>query len=123
MARVGDAYRPSFTPPQKLAITEILALVRDLRLPEAAIVLQVACSAAQLDELARKLQAEDAELSLPEMHVVLAALAVAPLAFPASEEAFHTRIGFFRENVAELARSLISAVARLHDDHPAAAAQ
>lgn len=116
MTIAADQYSVAFTPSQREAVAECIALVQHLQLPDKAIALQAGCSKSELGELLARVRSGESTFPGEELHTMVAVLAVAPLAFPPSEEAFHSRIGFYREDVAELARELISAFADLNRD-------
>ncbi|MFD5343301.1 hypothetical protein ACFWJY_05925 [Streptomyces anulatus] len=62
----------------------------------------------------RKVSDADPEFSLHETHVLFAALSSTPIIIP-SEEAFHERIGFYRENAFALAVGLVNATGGVSD--------
>lgn len=61
-----------------------------------------------------KASVPNSEFQLSEIHVLFAALVSAPVLIP-SEEAFHERIGFFREQAFALAGGLVRAIGPTSD--------
>ncbi|WP_422742389.1 hypothetical protein ACN27B_29045 [Micromonospora sp. WMMD754] len=105
-----------FTAPQRDAILSVAELMRSLSIGAAEFETQVGGSREDIERIESRLRqsADDAEidLTMTEVHLIHAALMASHNQF-AGEEDFYVRIGFFRENIAGLARGIVRAVGQL----------
>lgn len=100
-------------------MVEALQLLRSRDFSETAILMQLNADRAEIGRLIEKLAGDhetsrDYTLDLHELHVIHGALTAVATTFISnggfSEEGFHMRTGFYRENFDALALSLVQAV-------------
>ncbi|MEU4029193.1 hypothetical protein [Streptomyces anulatus] len=96
------------TEAQKDLIREVLLFHADRPDGDRPSVVRLGVDRESASQVMRKVSSSDPEFSLHETHVLFAALSSTPIIIP-SEEAFHERIGFFRENAFALAVGLANA--------------
>ncbi|MCY0951501.1 hypothetical protein [Streptomyces sp. H27-S2] len=115
----GTAFRGRLTPSQADAMVEALQLLRSRDFSDTAIVMQLNADRAEIGRLIERLAGDhetsrDYTLNLHDLHVIHAALTAVATTFISdrgfSEEGFHVRTSFFRENFDALALSLVQAV-------------
>ncbi|MFE1268274.1 hypothetical protein [Streptomyces sp. NPDC058758] len=97
------------TPVQKQLICETLMFHADRPDGDSSSIVRIGVDRESAAEMMKKVSGPNAEFRLDEIHVLFAALTSAPVMIP-SEEAFHERVGFFREQAFALAGGLVSAL-------------
>ncbi|WP_052849537.1 hypothetical protein [Streptomyces avicenniae] len=90
-------------------IRETLKFHADRLDGDRASIVRIGVDRASAARIIEKIRGESAEFQLSEIHVLFAALISTSVWIP-SEEAFHERIGFFREHAFALAGGLVKAV-------------
>ncbi|MEU5308895.1 hypothetical protein [Streptomyces sp. NPDC021562] len=119
LRRDGAAFVVRLTRSQALAVREALAFLRNRDLGEHVLALQLGATAQEVDDLVERLVVDAGEpVEVPfrwqELHTVHAALTSVATMFLSdgrlSQEAFRTRLGFFRENLDALALGIADAV-------------
>ena len=112
----------SVTRSQALAIREALSFLRDRNLGDGILTLQLGADADVVDSLVERLAVGTGEpvevrFQWEELHVVHAALTSVATMFVShgriSQEAFRTRLGFFRENLDALALGIVHAASEV----------
>lgn len=105
----GATYVVRLTEHQRSAVSSALLFMRD-RSGSEALALQLGCSREFLGEIYRRVDENQQNgWSIEALHVIHAALSSIGNLF-ASEEDFYIRLGFFRENSAAMAVSLVDAI-------------
>jgi hypothetical protein len=97
------------TPAQKQLICETLMFHADRPDGDSSSIVRIGVDRESAAEVMNKVSGPNSEFQLDEIHVLFAALTSAPVMIP-SEEVFHERIGFFREQAFALAGGLVSAI-------------
>lgn len=112
MVRDGETFRLTLKPQQRDLLESVLLFMAGRDEPESIMMVWTGASGQSLADLrSRAVGGRSFTLSLGELHVVHATLLAIKSLF-VSEEDFHVKIGFFRENIDELARNLIGALDR-----------
>ena len=112
--REGSHFRLKLSQPQRALIYSVLELL-STRDSDLVVSIQVGCDRSDLNVLRDRLTSQSAEVfSTLELHVIHAALTVAWNQFT-SEEAFYTRIGFFKEHAIAVAAGLVRAIQHQND--------
>ncbi|MFF4601968.1 hypothetical protein ACFY12_04300 [Streptomyces sp. NPDC001339] len=115
----GEVFVARLTPSQALAVHEALVFLRSRELGDAVLALQLGADRATVDDLVERLtdddgRTRDIRFRAQELHTMHSALtAVAPLFLERgrfSEEPFHQRMGFYRENFDALALGIVDAL-------------
>ncbi|MET8298883.1 hypothetical protein ABZW02_33310 [Streptomyces sp. NPDC005180] len=94
---------------QKQLICETLMFHADRPDGDRPSIVRLGVDRANAARLIAKTSGPHSEFQLSEIHVLFAALVSAPVMMP-SEEVFHERIGFFREQAIALAGGLMNAI-------------
>ncbi|MEW2302619.1 hypothetical protein AB0958_22060 [Streptomyces sp. NPDC006655] len=119
LRRNGEEFVVRLTRSQVLAMREALTFLRHRDLGEHVLALQLGTTAKAVDGLVERLDVDTAEpvevrFRWDELHTVHAALTSVATMFLSdgrlSQEAFRTRLGFFRENLDGLALGIADAV-------------
>ncbi|GAB1644695.1 hypothetical protein [Krasilnikovia sp. MM14-A1259] len=116
LAVKGGAYVVGLTVAQTNLIRGSLLVLTELEISPERMIVQFGCQKSDLDAMVERLNPitrTGAELDLTpgELRMIYLALWQVPEMF-GSEEAFHTRLGFFTEETRGLARELLAAVDR-----------
>ncbi|MFB0619429.1 hypothetical protein [Streptomyces sp. AGS-58] len=108
--REGSDFSVRFAGSQRALLGELLPWLAYRREGEPALTVWAGCGRERLEELHDRLRGGDEViLSIEELHILHAVLLAVHSMF-ASEEAFNTQLGFYRENAFELANGLVKAV-------------
>ncbi|MEU1463546.1 hypothetical protein ABZ467_23160 [Streptomyces sp. NPDC005727] len=108
--REGTKYSVRFVGAQRALLDELLPWLAYRREGEPALTVWAGCGRERLEQLhARVSSGDQVVLSLEDLHILHAVLLSVHSMF-ASEEAFHTQLGFYRENAYDLAGGLVKAV-------------
>ncbi|MFJ9105092.1 hypothetical protein ACIRJM_42300 [Streptomyces sp. NPDC102405] len=108
--REGTGFSVRFAGAQRPLLQGALLWLAHRREGEPALTVWAGCGRQRLERLAEMLDAgEQTLLTVADLHVLHAVLLSVPSMF-ASEEAFHTQLGFYRENALALAGGLVRAV-------------
>lgn len=108
--REGTDFLVRFVGAQRALVGALLPWLAYRREGEPAVTVWAGCGRERLEQLHDKLRGgEEVVLSLEELHILHAVLLSVHSMF-ASEEAFNTQLGFYRENAYELANGLVKAV-------------
>ncbi|MFE2281464.1 hypothetical protein ACFXAE_30380 [Streptomyces sp. NPDC059454] len=116
---VGEAFQGRLTATQTDLMREALSALDGWASTDEALVVQLGADREEVGRLRDRLKGDhrtsrEFTLTARELHVIHAALtAVAPMFLTSggfSEEGFHNRTGFFRENFDAMASSIVSAV-------------
>ncbi|MGW2802439.1 hypothetical protein [Streptomyces sp. NPDC001269] len=108
--REGAGYSVRFAGAQRAVVGDALLWLAHRREGEPVLTLWAGCGRQRLEQLHERLvSGERAVFSAEELHILHAVLLSVHSMF-ASEEAFHTQLGFYRENTFELATGLVRAV-------------
>lgn len=118
----GDSFVVRLTPSQSEAMCRALELLSSRDFTDAAITLQLGADRAEIAALIGRLSghqeaSQDVRLRASELHVLHGALTAAATMFLQrgggfSEEAFHHRLGFFRENFDSLALNIVETMSQ-----------
>lgn len=112
--RSGEGrYRLLLTPAQRDLMRTVVEVMELIDRPDAVLQVQTGTTRAGLAALGRRLDARSVDdLTVADLHALHAVLTVAGRQFPPSEEAFHLRVGFYRENATDLAAGLVSGLGK-----------
>lgn len=102
-------YLLNLSDPQRAAILTTLELLLSRSISAEALIVQTGANRTELQTLASRLSTDtgDRALSAMDIHVLHATLTSSLNQFADSEEDFYIRVGFFRENILDLARGLV----------------
>ncbi|WP_435215350.1 hypothetical protein [Streptomyces sp. bgisy034] len=119
LTRDGDAFTARLAPSQVSAMYEALSFLRHRDLDDTALNVLVGACRDAVDALLERLvgphtESRDFRFTTQELHTVHSALTAAPTMFLVregafSEEPFHIRLGFYRENFDALAHAVVRA--------------
>lgn len=108
--REGTDFSVRFVGAQRALLGELLPWLAGRREGQPALTVWAGCDKGRLEQLHHRLSSDDTVvLSLEELHILHAVLLSVYSMF-ASEEAFNTQLGFYRENAYDLANGLVRAV-------------
>jgi hypothetical protein len=108
--REGSGFSVRFVGAQRDLLDAVLPWLAHRREGEPALTVRAGCGEERLEQLSATLKgAESVVLSAEDLHILHSVLLSVYSMF-ASEEAFHTQLGFYRENVLALAQGLALAV-------------
>ncbi|WP_033323942.1 hypothetical protein [Streptomyces yerevanensis] len=106
----SDAFSVRFVGAQRDLVKEALLWIIHRREADATIRVWAGCNTARLERLYERVKGADQNVfSIEELHVLHAVLLSLYSVF-VSEEDFHIKIGFYRENALALANGLVKAV-------------
>ncbi|WP_371669080.1 hypothetical protein OG985_16285 [Streptomyces sp. NBC_00289] len=122
LTRDGDALIARLAPSQASAMYEALTYLRERNGGDEELTLLVGASREVVDALVERLagphpESFDVRLRWEELHMVHSALTAVPTMFLTrgvfTEESFHIRLGFYRENFDALALAIVNAAAQV----------
>jgi hypothetical protein len=125
LTRDGDAFVARLTPSQTMAMHEALIYLRHRDDSDLALTLQLGIGRETVDALIERLsggyaesRSRDIRFRAEELHAVHSALTTAPTKFLSREgaftqEPFHIRLGFYRENFDALAYGIVEAASEV----------
>ncbi|KAB1144528.1 hypothetical protein F7R91_22255 [Streptomyces luteolifulvus] len=121
LAREGDGLLATLAPSQASAMYEALSHLRERDFSDAELTLLVGARREAVDVLLDRLagphtESRDFRFAPEELHMVHSALTAVPTMFLVrggafTEEPFHIRVGFYRENFDALANAIVQAAA------------
>jgi len=112
LAASGDHFVLTLLPAQRVAVGYATEVVESLQVPDPVVEVMFAAPRRTLVETGRRFDSEETTATLAEIRVLYQMLKTVPECF-GSEEAFHTRTGYYRENFTDLAKGLLSAVGKI----------
>ncbi|XVV05980.1 hypothetical protein ACQPW3_11570 [Actinosynnema sp. CA-248983] len=114
VARVEDGILVRFRAPQDVLVREVVQYFHNMRESDESLRVLVGCDRAGAAAIIGKVHRDgDVVFTLDELHVVHSALVGIARQFT-SEESFHIRIGFYRENALDLAHGLLTSLQRVN---------
>jgi len=113
LAAEGDHFVLTLTTPQRVAVTYAAEVVENLQVPDLVVEVMFGAPRRTLVETGNRFDSEEpTPTTLSEVKALYQMLKTVPECY-GSEEAFHIRTGYYRENFTDLAKGLINAVGKI----------
>lgn len=112
--RRGDDFTLELLPAQRVAVAAAVEVVSTLQVSESVLEIQFGAPRQRLIDIGERVCSSEEPLAVTvgDLQAVYRLLRTLPECF-ASEEAFHIRTGYYRENFSGLSKGLVDAVARI----------